>query len=119
MANLKLKELLELAGNDLNNGVLTIKDVGEATTIFIAGDASIKRIVVHTDRIKLSLSGGEDNKVEVIELKRPGAELAARSVRDNTLIVVNKTARILSIGNIELESKNDIMIDTSKISAGE
>lgn len=115
MANLKLNELLDIAGNKLENGVLTIKDIGDAVTIFITGDSSIKKIVSHLDRIKLSLSGGDDNQIEVIELKRPGAELAARSVRDKTLIVVNKTARILSLGNIELESRNDIFIDTSKV----
>lgn len=120
MAVLKLNELLDLAGNKLDNGVLVVKEIGDATTVFVTGEPSIKKIEVHVNRIKFSFSGGDDNRIEVIELKQPGIEFGARNIREKTLIVVNKTATILQLVLPDLAMiNNSVHIDLSKLKAGE
>lgn len=93
-ANLKLNELLEIADNRLTGGTLIIRDIEDVKSVFITGDKSIEKIQIHVAKIKIILSGGDDNNVKVIELKKPGTELGLKNVNKNCMIVVNQRATI-------------------------
>lgn len=85
MAN-TLKELLDMTGNTLNDGVLTIRDIG-STKINKINDPSIEKVITYVDDIYMFLDGDKKkNNLRIIEVMLPFAKVALKNVHPDCII---------------------------------